>query len=146
MVQSTRRYFDEAHVEEFHRTAREWLSLLAFWKDEHSFMTDLINKHYVFLLSEASVDGIRQLERELNRWFAEVKGTEELVIQHEKLLAELVRNPDHPDHEEQLYRKEHEELSKKMGELEGEFRSLKARLFRYAEEALRHEKMKMLAG
>ncbi len=93
MVQSTRRYFDEAHVEEFHRTAREWLSLLAFWKDEHRFMTDLINKHYVFLLSEASVDGIRQLERELNRWFAEVKGTEELVIQHEKLLAEWCAIP-----------------------------------------------------
>jgi len=52
----------------------------------------------------------------------------------------------YPAHQERKFRETHEALSKKMGELEGTFRALKARLFQYAEEALKHEKMKMLTS
>ena len=120
-------YLLEAGLEVLHSQSNEWLSELAFWRDESAFFyTLLVNKtvKFVHINAKSSIKGI---EEELIRITGnDLSNLQTEVEQHEVFLTDLLESTYL---KEENYRKRHEELTLKFYQFEKRFKDLKREIF-----------------
>lgn len=130
-------------LEDLHTQSREWLSDLAFWKDEADFLRRLIDKNFVHLMTGEGLRTAVQLSEKISTLSdIEVKNLIDLVRIHEGKLAELMEKPQ--EKREESFRKEHKLLARRFRDLAMENMSVKRRIFASAEKILHDEKIKAL--
>ena len=111
-----------------HQESQEWLSELAFWRDEVAFFYHLFQSH----AEEFSTDKPTAKETETKKQLLHFSSNtiDQLKMEvdaHEQFLAKLMRQASAEDH---LYRMRHEVLEKKFKETENAFRVLKQAIFK----------------
>ncbi|HCO84901.1 MAG TPA: hypothetical protein DIT95_15420, partial [Arenibacter sp.] len=73
-------------LDALHKESREWLNIIAFWKDEARFFTDLLDKEQV----KASEYGqmLQYLDKIHETLFDYLAAD---IVEHEKLLSRLIK-------------------------------------------------------
>lgn len=136
-------YMGIPELEDLHQQSREWLSDMAFWKDEADFLKKLIDKNFVHLMTGEGLSTAIRLSDKISRLGdTDVKNLMELIKIHEVKLAELISKPN--DRLEDSYRREHRNLAAKFRDLAMQNMSVKRRIFASAEKILHDEKIKAL--
>lgn len=111
-------------LNKLHQESREWLDTIAFWKDETKFFANLINEKETRKSEYGKI--LKRLDRIHENLFDYLA---ENIINHEKLLSRLVKG------EKGLadgdYRKEHNNLSKRMDLFLNDFKDFKKMVFDY---------------
>lgn len=108
-----------------HQESREWLSHIAFWKDEARFFGDLLNKKQINESQyKQELDYLDKIHVALFDYLAEE------IVAHQKLLSRLEKG------EEGLtdgdYREKHQKLKEQMDLFTNDFRAFKKMVFGYA--------------
>jgi hypothetical protein len=108
-----------------HKESMEWTNIIAFWKDETKFFTDLLDKAQV----NASEFGqmlqyLDKIHESLFDYLAEE------IVDHERLLSRLVKGEVKLS--DQDYREKHATLKDQMDLFTKDFREFKKMVFGYA--------------
>lgn len=135
-------YWKYATPEELHRHSKIWLSEIAFWKDELTFMLKLVNSHFVFFVDEKRLRETLSLTRGIRAIKQELAAMEDSIAAHEKRLKRLLQLQGRKREED--YRNEHGSLEKIMGAFLKRYRVLKKALFSEADKVLKEAKNKRL--
>jgi hypothetical protein len=103
----------------------EWTNIIAFWKDETKFFTDLLDKEQV----NASEFGqmlqyLDKIHESLFDYLAEE------IVDHERLMSRLVKGEVKLS--DQDYREKHATLKDQMDLFTNDFREFKKMVFGYA--------------
>jgi tRNA U34 5-carboxymethylaminomethyl modifying GTPase MnmE/TrmE len=135
--------FEPISLGKLHQESRNWLSAIAFWKDEVRFMQNLINKNFVYFFSNNDKDSLKVLLKRIQEMEKTKLDTlKKKVINHEKHLADYSKNKT--DFNEQIVRKEHAVLTNDLDLFQTNYRLIKTELFRLAEEVLKEKDIKQL--
>ncbi len=138
-----KRNLKHINLEELHQESRTWLSSISFWKDEVSFMHNLINKNFVYFFStekRGSLDALIKKITEIEK--IKLNALELQVINHEKHLADYLRNRIEVD--EENFKKEHATISHDLDLFQTNYRLIKTELFRVAEKVIKEKDIKQL--
>ena len=117
----------ESPIDQLHQESSEWLSELAFWRDEVAFFYHLIKTHSKPLADlKPSIKDQETKKQLLHFSTSTIDQLEMEVVAHEKFLDKLLLKALPEDH---LYRYRHAVLEKKFKENEVFFRALKKAVF-----------------
>ena len=122
------KYVEWFSAEDMHIASKQWLSELAFLKDEQLFFEDLIRK-YIFELIDP--DHFKKTTKIVESLSGSRKKTDELikiVKAHERGLEIMVDGVDQVI-EEEVYKNEHRRLIIEISEFLKEYQSFKETLF-----------------
>ncbi len=108
-----------------HEESREWLSTVAFWKDETRFFANLLNKRETNETEYGKM--LKNLDIVHENLF-DYLGDD--IIAHEKLLARLEKGEKGIS--DGNYRVQHRKLNKRMEVFSEEFKDFKKMVFGYA--------------
>ncbi len=116
-----------AGLDVLHEQSNEWLSEIAFWRDETAFFYALVVEKTLTAVPIAARETIEEIENALvSLTGGELEELQKAVEQHENYLGYLLEtNPDHDGN----YREKHKLLEMKFKELERRFRKLKSEIF-----------------
>lgn len=132
-------------LEDLHQQSQNWLSTLAFWKDEIRFMHNLINKNFVYFFSKdqkGSLDALVNKISEIEETKLNILKSE--VVNHEKNLSDHMKY--NTDLDMQNFRLEHADITKHFDVFLNNYRLIKRELFRLAENALKEKDIKRLVS
>ncbi len=132
-------------LEELHQESRNWLSAVAFWKDEIRFMRNLIVKNFVYFFSndhKGSLEALVNKISEIDETRLNVLKSE--VINHEKNLSDHLKYNTELDM--QNFRIEHANISKHFNLFLNNYRLIKSELFRLSENAMKEKDIKRLVS
>lgn len=112
-------------LDTLHKESREWLNIIAFWKDEARFFTDLLDKEQV----KASEYGqmlqyLDKIHETLFDYLAED------IVAHESLLARLMKGEKGLS--DQDFREKHANIRDQMDLFTKDFMEFKKMVFGYA--------------
>lgn len=128
-------YLLDASLEILHFESSEWLSEIAFWKDEIAFFQKLLEKIAPKAISADNKLEMEHLQNEITLFryeiLDELKGS---VLVHEKYLASLL--DDSQKDSEQFYREKHKTIADQISGFAKEFKDLKSDIFSFAEKLL----------
>ena len=119
-----------AGLDVLHFESREWLSAIAFWKDEVKFFDNLLKR------KESSKKNNPDIENMLNN-LAKIhedlfEDLEDSILEHEQLLSRIERNEKGlSDHD---YREKHKQIKSRIAVFESDFKSFKKIVFDYAKQ------------
>lgn len=108
-----------------HQESREWLSTVAFWKDETRFFADLLNTKEV--KDSAYGNMLKNLDTIHENLFDYLADD---IIAHEKLLARLEKGEK--GLADGIYRDQHRKLYERMETFTKSFKEFKKMVFGYA--------------
>jgi hypothetical protein len=124
-------YLLEAGLEVLHEQSKEWLSEIAFWRDEAAFFYTLVVKKTLSWVPIQAKDKIQKIEKELvSISGGELDELEKTVEEHETFLGDLLEGKLD---DEKTYRDKHKQMSSKFNDFEKRFKSLKKDVFALAE-------------
>lgn len=124
-------YLLEAGLEVLHEQSNEWLSEIAFWKDEAAFFYSLVVKKTLKSVPVNAKSNIESIEKELiNITGGELDELQKEVELHEHFLSYLLESK-HLN--EDSYRNKHQQLILKFDQFEKRFKSLKREVFALVE-------------
>lgn len=124
-------YLLDVDIEMLHEQSTEWLSEIAFWRDEAAFFSSLIIKKTLKSVPVSAKNRIKNIEKELiSITIDDLDKLQKSVEQHEKFLSNLLRTESH---EEETYRKKHHELAQTFVQFEKRFKALKKEVFSIVE-------------
>lgn len=116
-----------AGIEVLHSQSNEWLSEIAFWRDEVAFYYSLIIEKAMISVPIDAKEELKEIEKELVKITSgELNDIQNSVNQHEKLLSDLLENNSE---DEEDYREKHRLLEMKFSEMERRFKTLKKEIF-----------------
>lgn len=116
-----------AGIEVLHSQSNEWLSEIAFWRDEVAFYYSLIIEKAMISVPINAKEELKEIEKELVKITSgELNDLQNSVNQHEKLLSDLLENNSE---DEEDYREKHRLLEMKFSEMERRFKTLKKEIF-----------------
>lgn len=114
-------------IEVLHSQSNEWLSEIAFWRDEVAFYYSLIIEKAMISVPINAKEELKEIEKELVKITSgELNDLQNSVNQHEKLLSDLLENNSE---DEEDYREKHRLLEMKFSEMERRFKTLKKEIF-----------------
>ena len=131
------------NAEEMHKHTQDWLSELEFVKDEHLFFEDLVKTYTLQIIDTEKfskyqdiIDAIKHSEKRNNSLIKTIK-----VHGNElKIMVDGINQPK----EEEVYKKEHENLIILVNEFLKDYQSLKLQLFTEIKSILKKEKQQHL--
>ncbi|GIV34423.1 MAG: hypothetical protein KatS3mg031_1958 [Chitinophagales bacterium] len=121
-------YLLEASIDVLHYESKEWLSELAYIKDELTFFMDLLKSKSFKLRKEQQRQHILENMDKLAQSITVELENE--IRSHEKQLAEMLSNHDGSDAD---FRNKHRQLKAKVERLINDIRTLKMLVFDLAE-------------
>jgi hypothetical protein len=126
-------YLLEAGIEVLHEQSNEWLSEIAFWRDEAAFLYSLVVIKTLKSVPVSAKANIETIEKELvSITGGELDKLQKTVESHELFLAELLENYNHKD---EGYRQQHQQINTAIVQFEKRFKLLKKEVFKLAEQA-----------
>ncbi|MEZ4991225.1 MAG: hypothetical protein R2824_12465 [Saprospiraceae bacterium] len=132
-------YWQYAALDHLHERSRNWLSEIAFWKEEILFMKHLITNHFTFFIDPKRISRTTTLTNQLHVIENDLQTLEENVREHEHHLKEVMQT--NSDKLEKEYRKEHGSLENLLDNFVNDFKAGKRAVFKTAEEVLKEERM-----
>ncbi len=118
----------EEGLDVLHQESQEWLSEVAFWKDEVEFYYGLVVRKTIHKLPVTSKDAAAKIEGELIRITGgELDQLQQEIEMHEYYLNQLLESKQT---DEERYREKHKLLLNKIHDFETKFKSLKADIFK----------------
>lgn len=142
-TQNNMNYREWFSAEEMNQNAQDWLSELEFAKDEHLFFEDLLKSFTLQLLATKKfsenteiIDAINQSQKRNNMLVEAIKV-------HKNKLEIMVDGIDQLKDEE-LYKKEHDNLKILVNDFIKDYRLLKNQLFTIIKEIRKKEKNNLL--
>lgn len=135
-------YWDYTPIEELHRRSRMWQSEIAFCKEELSFMRKLVKNHFLYFADEKRIQETNRLSKNLRDLENDMQTVAANIHEHESHLKELMLSKTSAREKE--YRKEHGSLEKLMTTFTNDYKEVKKKLFREADQVLQEEKMQRL--
>lgn len=124
-------YLLDVNLEMLHEQSNEWMSEIAFWRDEAAFFYALILQETFKSVPIIAKKSIKRIEKELiSITVDELDILQKKVEQHEKFLNNLLITESH---DEETYRKKHRELAQEFVHFEKRFKALKKDVFETAE-------------
>ena len=128
-------YLLEASLEVLHFESNEWLSEIAFRKDETAFFQKILEKKATKATSYEDKLELEHLQNKIIHYRFEVlEDLKNSVLVHEKYLANIIDYQVMDN--DQIYREKHKAISDQMAGFEKEYKIIKKELFRFAEELL----------
>jgi hypothetical protein len=125
-------YLLEAGLEVLHSQSNEWLSEIAFWRDEAAFFYTLLAKKTLKYVPVNAKNSIDKIEKELvSITGGELDELQKDVERHEVFLGSLLEGKRL---NEDTYREKHEQLTFRILEFERRFKSLKKQIFTLVEQ------------
>lgn len=120
-------YLLNAAVDVLHVQSNEWISEIAFWRDEAAFFYALVVEKTQNSVPLGARELLEDLEKKLvSLTGGELEALDSAVKKHENLLAHLIETQS--GHEEE-YRDKHTVLAMKFSELERNFKTIKKEIF-----------------
>jgi hypothetical protein len=120
-------YLLDASLEILHEESREWLNEIAFWRDEATFLFNLIRKKTNELVQVKAGTVSEKIENELSRISAvELDKLHETVIAHERYLSKMIKDKMN---DQETYRYKHHELASEFREFDKHFKVVKKEIF-----------------
>ena len=120
-----------AGLEVLHEQSREWLSEIAFWKDEAAFFYSLMVKKTLDFVPLDSEKEISHIEKELISITADdLNELQKSVERHESFLTDLL---EYVNKDPKNYREEHEKITNQITAFEQRFKTLKKEVFAFVE-------------
>ena len=135
-------YLHTADWQQLHTLSEHWQSELSFFNDEIRFLKDLINKYFVWLVSDEKIDTLRELSNGLIRAEKTHDQLSKRLQKHLVHLADLIENAF--SHDEQVFREEHVRLEDHISEFAEDFKILKKDIFTSTSKAIETERLKRL--
>lgn len=124
-------YLLDVDLEMLHEQSNEWMSEIAFFRDEAAFFYALILQKTFKSVPISAKKSIKRIEKELvSITVDELDILQKKVEQHEKFLSNLLITESH---EEETYRKKHHALAQEFVQFEKRFKALKKDVFQTAE-------------
>jgi hypothetical protein len=121
-------YLLNAGIEVLHSQSNEWLSEIAFWRDETAFFYALVVNKTLTSVPIAAKEILQDIEKELvSINSGELVDLQKEVMKHEMNLSHLLKHQN--DEEEEDYRREHRLMEIKFYEMERRFKTLKKVIF-----------------
>lgn len=116
-----------AGLETLHEESMEWISDIAFWRDEIAFLYTLEIEKTLKSVPVSAKKKIGQVEEELVKMASdEIDGLYEEVTAHEKFLNKLLENKRE---DEETYRTRHAIIAEKVDTFNVRLRLLKKEIF-----------------
>lgn len=124
-------YLLEAGLEVLHQQSMEWLSDIAFWKDEVAFFYALVVSKTLKELPVNAKDSIAKIEGELIRMTGgELDELQQEVEMHEYYLNQMLQSKRE---DQEAYREKHKQMAGKFERFEKQFKVLKKDIFKLVE-------------
>lgn len=121
------RYLLEAGLDVLHAQTNEWVSEIAFWRDELAFYYVLMLDKTNQWVPENKSSDLNAIENEIvSLSGSDLDELQKAVLEHEKFLNDLLDN--HPENE-QVYRTKHRQLAVQVIQFEKRFKYLKKSVF-----------------
>jgi hypothetical protein len=137
------KYVEWFNAEEMHKHTQDWLSELEFVKDEHLFFEDLVKTYTLQIIDTKKfskyqdiIDAIKHSEKRNSSLIKAIK----VHCNALKIMVDGVNQPK----EEEIYKKEHENLIIQVSEFLKNYQSLKFQLFTEIKDILKKEKQQRL--
>jgi hypothetical protein len=122
------KYLLEGGLEVLHSQSIEWLSEVAFWRDEAAFFHELVAEKTKKPMSLKAKDSFQKIESELVKLkTGELDELEDAVEAHEVYLDKLMQNIYK---DEESYREKHRALTYKFHITESQIKKLKKEVFK----------------
>ena len=131
-------YLLDMGIEILHEQSQEWLSEIAFWRDETNFFYSLIIGKTLKSIPTDVKSGVKKIENSLiSITVDELDKLQEDVEKHEKFLNYIMLTKSN---EEESYRQKHRELSQTITKFEKKFKSVKKEVFDLAKQIKKENK------
>ena len=127
LTPATSQFLLNAGIEDLHQQSNEWLSELAFWRDEVAFLYALIVKKTLTVLPIADKDKLDLIEAELVRITGgELDDLYDEVSMHAYYLSQMIESKKE---DQESYREKHFILNKKFIAFTKKFKAIKLSIF-----------------
>lgn len=137
-------FVNEADWQGLHTLSLHWKSDMAFYIDELRFLKKLIDKYFIWLMKNESIETTQDL---LNRLTKIHYRAEDLVSTIDKQLNYIVKEIKYPlVHNDTSFRKQHAELEDLITDFLKDFRPIKQEVFALAENVLVVKKVEKLVA
>lgn len=111
-----------------HFESREWLEMIAFWKDEIKFFDNLLKKKESSEKNNPEYEKmLRSLDKIHKDLFEDLEGS---IVKHEKLLSKILKGQKGVSDNE--YREKHRHIFLRMETFTSDFKNFKKIVFEYA--------------
>jgi len=131
------KYLLEGGLDVLHSQSIEWLSEVAFWRDEASFFHELVAEKTRKPMSSKAKDSFQKIESELVKLkTSELDELEDAVEAHEVYLDKLMQD-EYKDQEP--YREKHRALTFKFHIIESQIQKMKKEVFKLSKLILETE-------
>jgi len=135
-------YIHEANWEGLHVLANHWKSEMDFHLGEIRFLKKLIDKYFIWLINEESVESTERLLTQLQELKKEGESAITFIDKH---LHQIVKEIKFPMvHNDKAFNDEHAELEEQIAAFILAFRPLKRKIFDLVENVLEGDKIKHL--
>lgn len=115
----------DSALDVLHKESVEWTNIIAFWKDESKFFTDLLDKEKV---NNSEYGQMLQYLDKIHESLFDYLAAD--IVDHERLLSRLVRGEEGLSDKD--YREKHATLKEQMDLFTNDFREFKKMVFGYA--------------
>lgn len=142
-IGSNFRYLEWKSPEEMHYSSLQWLSELAFIKDEHLFFEDMLKEYTLPIIESELFSKVKELIDQLEFSNKQSEGLKEKIQSHTNRLGIMIDGVDQPK-EEKEYKEEHRALLKEINLFNKKYSDLKKEIFEAVAKALKKQKQKRL--
>lgn len=126
-------YLLDASLEILHFESNEWMSEIAFWKDETGFFQKLLEKIAPRVKSMESRAELEHLQNQIILFrFELLDQLKDKVSLHEKYLSNILDAKE--EDSDQFYREKHKSLSDQIAGFANEIKKLKGEIFTFYEQ------------
>ncbi len=129
-------------LQQIHIATHHWLNDMSFFDDETRFLSSLLDKYFIFLLSHEHVNRIQLVNERLKQTGIVKSLIRADVLKHQKNLDTTLKNDI--EQREDFLKLEHTRLEEELADLAKSFKSIKHEIFKITEEVMKSEKLNLL--
>lgn len=129
-------------IEDLYINTKTWLSEIDFINYEIQFLKHLLGEKYIDCLDAGLHERIKEFTKEIFDKKEDTNNLKELVLKHEKIVAELIDKNDVSNNKKFL--KTHSELALKVNKFISNYKYLKMQIFEIVERVLEKKGQKKL--
>lgn len=128
--------------EEIHQDSKEWISEIEFIHDEIRFLEHLMSTNYIDFLESGYSEKVKELKMIIEQESSNGKTLHKIIVDHEKVLSELIENESIDSNLH--YLEIHERLEREMFSFLKTYKNLKKDIYDLVDEIMEKKKLKKL--
>ena len=129
-------------LQQIYIATHHWLNDMSFFDDEIRFLNSLLEKYFLFLLSDEHVNRIQMLSDQLKKTSIVKKIIKDDLLKHQTHLDGTLKNSI--ENREDFLTLEHARIEEELTELTKSFKDIKHEIFKITEEVMKSDKLNTL--